>query len=103
MTSTHVVEWWTDVGGEVYQMALNIKNPVAEKLVQELAELTGESMTAAVTQAVRERLEREREQSGVSLADRLIKIGKDCAAHLPEPHRSIDHAQLLYNEDGLPR
>jgi antitoxin VapB len=84
-------------------MALNIKNPVAEKLVQELAELTGESMTAAVTQAVRERLEREREHSGITLADRLVRIGKDCAANLPEPYRSIDHAKLLYNENGLPR
>jgi len=98
-----MVEWCTPEGRKVYAMAINIKNPVAERLVQELADLTGESMTAAVIQALRERLDREREHSGVGLADRLIKIGKDCAAHLPEPYRSLDHAELLYNEEGLPK
>jgi antitoxin VapB len=41
-------------------MALNIKNPDAEKLTKELAQLTGETATKAVTEAVRERLERLR-------------------------------------------
>jgi antitoxin VapB len=87
----------------VDRMALNIKNEQAQKLAQELAELTGESMTAAVTEAVRERLDRVREEHGTGLADRLLKIGKDCAAHLKEPYRSVDHGELLYNEKGLPR
>jgi antitoxin VapB len=30
-------------------------------------------------------------------------IGKDCAARLKEPFRSADHADLLYDEHGLPR
>jgi antitoxin VapB len=62
-------------------MALNIKDEETQKLAQELAKLTGESMTAAVTEAVRERLDRLRREHGVGLADRLLKIGKDCAAH----------------------
>lgn len=41
-------------------MAINIKSPEAEKLVRELAELTGESITDAIQHAVRERLTRER-------------------------------------------
>jgi antitoxin VapB len=84
-------------------MALNIKNEETQKLVQELAKLTGESMTAAITEAVRERLDRVRAEHGTSLADRLVKIGKDCAVHLQEPYRSVDHGELLYNEKGLPR
>lgn len=36
---------------------LNIKNEETHQLAEELAELTGESMTAAVTAAVREGLE----------------------------------------------
>jgi antitoxin VapB len=84
-------------------MALNIKNEETQKLAQELAKLTGESMTAAVTEAVRERLDRIRSEHGAGLADRLMKIGKDCAAHLQEPFRSIDHGELLYNEKGLPQ
>ena len=84
-------------------MALNIKNKEAEKLVHELAEITGESMTTAVTEAVRERLDRVRSERGKGLAERLLKIGKDCASHLQEPYRSVDHGNLMYDEKGMPR
>jgi antitoxin VapB len=84
-------------------MSLNIKNEETHRLAQELAALTGESLTAAVTEAVRERLDRLRRQRGTGLADRLLAIGKDCAGHLKEPFRSIDHGDLLYDERGLPR
>ncbi len=84
-------------------MSLNIKNPETQQLAQELARLTGESMTAAVTQAVRERLERVRRRRNMSLADRLVAIGQECAAHLKEPFRSREHGELLYDERGLPR
>ncbi len=84
-------------------MALNIKNKETQKLAHQLAKLTGESMTAAVTEAVRERLDRVQSEQGAGLAERLLKIGKDCAAHLEEPYRSVDHGELLYDEKGLPR
>ncbi len=84
-------------------MSLNIKNEEAYRLARELAERTGESMTAAVTVAVRERLNRIRDQHDIDLVDRLLAIGKDCAAHLKEPYRSSDHGALLYDELGLPR
>ncbi len=84
-------------------MALNIKNEETQKLAHELSGLTGESMTAAVTEAVRERLDRLRSERGAGLADRILKIGKDCAAHLHEPYRSIAHGELLYDEKGMPR
>jgi len=84
-------------------MALNLKNDETQKLAHQLSKLTGESMTAAVTEAVRERLDRVRGERGEGLADRLLKIGKDCAAHLQEPYLSIDHGELLYDEKGIPR
>ena len=84
-------------------MSLNIKNQEAHALAQELAKATGESMTTAVTEAVRERLNRVRNQRRAPLSDRLLSIGKDCAAHLKEPFRSVDHGDLLYDEKGLPR
>ena len=90
-------------GRTVYRMGLNIKNEETHRLAQELATLTGESMTAAVTEAVRERLDRLRRAKGVSLADRLVEIGKDCATHLKEPFRSAEHGELLYDDRGLPR
>lgn len=84
-------------------MSLNIKNEETHRLGRELAALTGESVTTAVTVALRERLQRVRSERGGGLADRLLAIGKDCAAHLREPYRSVDHGELLYDERGVPR
>jgi len=84
-------------------LSLNIKNKDAHKLARQLASSTGESMTEAVTAALRERLERIRHEHGVPLTDRLLRIGKDCAAHLKEPFRTIDHGRMLYDEKGLPK
>ena len=84
-------------------MSLNIKSDEAHRLARQLAAITGESMTTAVTQALAERLERVSHERGRSLANRLLAIGKDCAAHLQEPFRSIDHGELLYDDRGLPR
>jgi antitoxin VapB len=72
-------------------------------MAKQLARLTGESMTAAVGLAVQERLERVRARRGTGLAERLLKIGRECAAHLKEPYKSIDHGELLYDEKGLPK
>jgi antitoxin VapB len=84
-------------------MSLNIKNEKTHRLVRELARATGESMTAAVDKAVRERLERVRRNKKGNLAERLLQIGKECAAHMKEPYLSIDHGEMLYDEKGLPK
>ena len=76
-------------------MSMNIKNKETYRLTKQLSELTGESLTTAVTEAVRERLDRVRREHGVDLADRLLLIGRDCAAHLKEPFRTIDHEGML--------
>jgi antitoxin VapB len=81
---------------------LNIKSEDAYELATRLAEITGESLTAAVTQALRERLERERRRRDAeTLAADLLRIGERCAAHLRPPFSSSDHADF-YGEDGLP-
>jgi Uncharacterized protein conserved in bacteria len=89
-------------------MGLTIKDDEAQRLAEELAALTGESMSTAVTQALRERLDRLRgeqdgEQDGGGLAERLLAIGRDCASRLKEPYRSAEHGDLLYDDKGLPR
>lgn len=84
-------------------MPLNIKNPATEKIVRELAAVTGEGVTDAVHKAAEERLQRlRRNRAGRSLADELMEIGGRCAA-LPELDiRSADEI-LGYDEHGLPR
>jgi antitoxin VapB len=84
-------------------MGLNIKNTETHRLIQELAELTGETMTGAVTTAVRDRLDRVRGDRGGRLADRLMAIGRDTAPRLPDRLRGADHGDVLYGDDGLPR
>jgi antitoxin VapB len=83
-------------------MSLNIKDPEAHRLAQELANRTGESMTRAVTEALRERLARvSRAQRQDTTADELLAIGRRCTATLKR--KPIDHDSLLYNEHGLPK
>jgi len=53
-------------------MALNIKDTTADHLVRELAAATGESITTAVTIAVRERLERVRGAAPAALREELL-------------------------------
>jgi antitoxin VapB len=84
-------------------VSLNIKNEETYRLAHELAGLTGESLTTAVTVAVRERLDRLQQNQKGTLSERLLQIGKDCAAHLKEPFRTIEHGDLLYDEKGLPK
>ena len=78
-------------------MSLNIKNEETHRLAQELATLTGESLTAAVTEAVREKLNRVKSQG---MAARIRKISEECYARLKgKPLPDID--ELLYDEKGL--
>ena len=85
-------------------MSLNIKNGETYRLVRELADLTGESMTGAVTEAVRERLGRlKREQDDTGMAERILEIAAEMRARLPDDFFDVEHGDLLYDENGLPK
>ena len=84
-------------------MALNLRNAETERLAAELALLTGRTKTEAVTEAIRDRLERlRRERSGRSLADELDDIGRRCAKLPVLDERSADEI-LGYDKHGIPR
>lgn len=83
-------------------MALNIKNPVAERLANELARETGETLTEAVIVALRERLEgRKRRHRPRQL---LAEIAELQAVLRAEPDRDLRPADeiLGYDAFGLP-
>ena len=83
-------------------MSLNIKDPEAHKLARDLAKETGESMTAAVTKAIRERLDRVlHRRKGDATFAALIEIGKRGRQMFKGP--GVDHAAMLYDENGLPK
>lgn len=91
-------------------MSLNIKNEETCRLAEELAELTGETKTGAITVALRERLERERHERE-ELARELLAIGRRTAAIARErdpalaagEELSLTHGDYLYDERGLPK
>lgn len=84
-------------------MALNIRSPEAEKLAGELARVTGESKTQAVTKALQDRLARvRRERAKRCLADELEEIAEHCA-NLPVLDGRSAEEILGYDASGLPR
>jgi antitoxin VapB len=82
-------------------MSLNIKDPEAHRLAQAIAQATGETLTRAVTDALRERyarLERQKERASVN---EILAIAERASVHLKGPY--LDHGALLYDENGLPK
>lgn len=86
-------------------MSLNIKNPEAHALAERLARLTGETLTEAVTKALRERIARVEEKPDFdeALYEKLKAIAADARKHMKEPWLSVEHGDLLYDERGLPK
>ena len=86
-------------------MSLNIKRPEAHALAERLAKLTGETLTDAVTAALRERLARleQKPDFDEALYEKLKAIAAGCRKHMKEPYLSMEHGDLLYDERGLPR
>jgi antitoxin VapB len=54
-----------------------------------------------VTEALRERFERLPGRQGKAGLEELRAIAKRAAAYLKHPY--LDHAEFLYDKDGLPK
>ena len=84
-------------------MSLNIKNRETCQLAGELARLTGETMTGAITIALRERLDREhRARSAAQRLREMRAIANRCARLLKPGPSAVEHGDLLYDQRGLP-
>jgi antitoxin VapB len=82
-------------------MSLNVKDPEAHRLAQAIAHETGETMTRAVTEALRERYERLQRNRSKASVEELLAIADRAAVYVKRPY--VDHAELLYDEHGLPK
>ncbi len=82
-------------------MSLNVKDPEAHRLAQAIARATGESMTRVVTEALRERYASLQRRNGRASVEELLAIADRAAAQVKRPY--LDHAELLYDEAGLPK
>jgi antitoxin VapB len=83
-------------------MALSIKTVEADRLARELAALAHETITEAVTKALRERLERVRARQRVDIQHRLDRLVVEYSGHQVHDDRSPEEI-LGYDEVGLPR
>jgi antitoxin VapB len=82
-------------------MSLNVKDPEAHRLAQEIARQTGETLTQTVVDALREKLARLRGNAPERLAADLQAIRRRAAPHV-QPSAE-DPAAFLYDEHGLPK
>ena len=85
-------------------MSLNIEDQETRRLADELANLTGETVTEAITVALEERLERVKHERTVEERLKAIRaITQRTARMLREGGPPVDHGELLYDERGLPK
>ncbi len=85
-------------------MSLNIKNDETCRLAGELARLTGETMTGAITVALCERLKREKHARSVETRlQEMRAIAERCAKLLGPGPPAVKHGDVLYDERGLPK
>ena len=83
-------------------MALNIKNPEAHRLAQELAERTGASLTDVVTEALRQRLTTVARLEAGDLLDAEVAEIQTFVASLPDRDARTADEILGYDSFGLP-
>jgi hypothetical protein len=75
------------------------------RLIEDLTQLTGESPETAVENALRERLTRlETPEARAKRRAKVYALVRELQAIVKEhPEINLDHGELLYGEDGLPR
>jgi antitoxin VapB len=81
-------------------MALSIKSDKADRLARELATVTGESLTDAVTIAIEDRLARERRATS-DVVGRLRRVREELRTVRLLDNRTEGEI-LGYDEHGLP-
>jgi antitoxin VapB len=83
-------------------MALSIKNSEVDRLARELSDITGETITEAIAQALKERLERETGQPiGNQFREEIERI-QNRVQRLSRLDDRSDEEILGYDKHGLP-
>jgi antitoxin VapB len=85
-------------------VALNIKDPETDRLVRELAALTGQPITEAVREAVEDKLKATRARRAASATGRRQFLDEIAARGraLPDLDSRTPEEIIGYDEDGLP-
>jgi len=81
--------------------SLNVKDPEAHRLAEAIIRETGETITRAVTESLRERYDRLQSRRRRASVKDLLAIAQRAADRVKRPY--LDHADFLYDEHGLPK
>jgi antitoxin VapB len=85
-------------------MSLNLKNEETERLARELARAKGESLTTAVTLALKERLDHHHQSvKRPGRLERMMEIVERTAPRIKDRRPSKELFDELYDEAGLPK
>ena len=97
-------------------MPLTITDQETIALAQELADLTGQTPAAAIALALRDRIpdererrareERRRARMAIPIEERLAEIRaavKEFNKDMPPGPSAVEHGDILYDENGLPK
>jgi antitoxin VapB len=84
-------------------MAFSIKQDEADRLARQLAKATGETLTEAVLNALRERWERVRRRQRSTRIAADIRAIQERVARLPVLDPRTPDEIIGYDERGLPR
>ena len=81
-------------------MGMNIKNEEAHRLAAQVASIYDETLTEAVTVALRERLARAQADDRL---ERLRSLAHEISIRIPKDMTRDSVDSMLYHESGLPR
>jgi antitoxin VapB len=85
-------------------MAISIKDPKTDELARKISALTGESLTETIQNSLLDRLKvLQRSRIRSMNENRIREIQEQVRTKLPKDVHSLDHGDLLYDENGLPR
>ncbi len=85
-------------------MAISIKDPKTDKLARRISSMTGETLTEVIYHSLEFRLKTLENSTKESLnLERIKEIQNHVRKKIPKQSHSLDHGDILYDKNGLPK
>jgi antitoxin VapB len=85
-------------------MAISIKDPKTDKLARRISSMTGETLTEVIYHSLEFRLKTLENATKETLnMERINEIHNHVRKKIPKESYSLDHGNILYDKNGLPK
>ncbi len=85
-------------------MSISIKDPKTDKLARRISSMTGETLTEVIYHSLEFRLKTLENATKESLnLERIKEIQNHVRKKIPKESHSLDHGEILYDKNGLPK